>query len=122
MRRIRIAWMIVLLSAMLCLFSHVAVRRVTDSVHAQLDHIRHAAAEQDYAEAEALAAHLAEYYGARQHLLEIFLRRDTVAAANVSLNGLAAYAREDTVCDLMSEADKADEQIAAMEHLFFSIF
>jgi len=122
MRRIRIAWVILLLSALLCVSSHFAVLHITDSVHAQLAQIRSAAASEDYHTAEQLAEELAAYYGTRQHLLEIFLRRDTVAAASVSLNGLAAYAQKDTVYDLLSEIDKADGQISAMEHLFFSIF
>lgn len=122
MRRIHLAWVILLLSALLCLSSHFAVLHITDSLHAQLAQIRTAAAAGNYSDAETQAKQLADYYDTRQHLLEMFLRRDTVAAASVSLNGLPAYAREDTVRDLLSEIDKADEQICAMEHLFFSIF
>ncbi len=122
MRRIRIAWLILILTAALCLTSHFAVRRVMETVHAQLNDIRLAGEAGDYSRAEQKAKALTQYYGKRQHLLEIFIRRDTVGAASVSLNGLAAYAREDTVRDLCSEIDKAQEQIRAMEHLFFSVF
>ena len=65
---------------------------------------------------------LLEYYDSRQHFLELFLRRETVAAASVNLHGLPAYAKDETVRDLYSEIDKASEQIAAMEHLFSSVF
>lgn len=63
-----------------------------------------------------------EYYETRQHLLEFFIRRETVTSASVSLHGLSAYANGETIQDLFSEIDKASEQIHAMEHLFFSIF
>lgn len=122
MRRIRIAWVILLLTAALCAASHCAVLRVTQSARAQLDEIRIAAAAQEYEAAAQRAEALSAYYESRQHLLELLLRRDTVSAVSVSLHGLPAYAREETVRDLFSEIDKAAEQIRALEHLFSSIF
>ena len=116
------AWAILLLSALLCAGSHFAVLHTTRRVHTQLAQVRAAAVEERYADAAVQAKALAEYYNTRQHLLEIFLRRDTVAAVSVSLNGLAAYAEEDTQRDLFSEVDKADAQVSALEHLFFSVF
>ena len=117
MRRIRIAIFILLLAAALSAASHFAVFRVTQSVQAQLSGIREAAGAQNYENAALL-----EYYETRQHLLEFFIRRETVTSASVSLHGLSAYANGETIQDLFSEIDKASEQIHAMEHLFFSIF
>lgn len=122
MRRIRMAWVILLLSAFVCAASHFAVLHTANCIHAQLTQLRAAAADGNYENAALQAKKLAAYYNNRQHLLEIFIRRDTVAAVSVSLNGLAAYAEEDTLYDLFSEVDKADAQVSAMEHLFFSIF
>lgn len=122
MRRIRIAWAIVALSALLCVVSHIAVLRITQSVQQQLLQARALAAAEEYESAAQQLRGLLEYYDSRQHFLELFLRRETVAAANVNLHGLPAYAKEETVRDLYSEIDKANEQILAMEHLFSSIF
>lgn len=122
MRRIRIAWLILLLSAAICVGSHFAVGHTLQTVHTQLAAIRSSAEAGAYGQAHAQALSLARYYDGRQHFLELLLRRDTVAAAGVSLHGLPAYTQEETVRDLYSEVDKADEQIRAMEHLFFSVF
>ena len=104
MRRIRIAIFILLLAAALSAASHFAVFRVTRSVQAQLSGIREAAGAQNYENAAHQIDALLEYYETRQHLLEFFIRRETVTSASVS------------------QIDKASEQIHAMEHLFFSIF
>lgn len=122
MRRIRIALFIFLLVAALSAASHLAVFRVTQSVQAQLSDIRAAADMQDYEGAAHKINDLLDYYKTRQHLLEFFIRRETVSSASVSLHGLSAYATEETLRDLFSEIDKASEQVHAMEHLFFSIF
>ena len=122
MRRIRIAIFILLLAAGLSAASHFAVFRVTQSVQAQLSGIREAAGAQNYENAAHQIDALLEYYETRQHLLEFFIRRETVTSASVSLHGLSAYANGETIQDLFSEIDKASEQIHAMEHLFFSIF
>lgn len=122
MRRIRAAWAILACTALLCLFSHFSVCRTTASVRAQLSGIRAAAGAQEYRAAAQQAQQLLRYYDSRQHLLEVFLRRDTVSAVSVSLHGLPAYAQEETVRDLLSEIDKAEEQVRMLEHLFFSVF
>ena len=117
MRRIRIAIFILLLAAALSASSHFAVFRVTQSVQAQLSGIREAADAQNYENAAHQIDALLEYYETRQHLLEFFIRRETVTSASVSLHGLSAYANGETIQDLFSEIDKASEQIHAMEHL-----
>ena len=122
MQRIRIAWAILALSALLCGISHVTVLRITQSVGQQLSQARALAETGEYEDAAQQLRMLLEYYDSRQHYLELFLRRETVAAASVNLHGLPAYAKEETVRDLYSEIDKADEQIQAMEHLFSSVF
>lgn len=122
MRRIRIAWVILALSALLCVISHITVLRITQSVGQQLSQARALAETGEYESAAQRLQALLEYYDSRQHFLELFLRRETVAAASVNLHGLPAYAKEETVRDLYSEIDKADEQIRAMEHLFSSVF
>ncbi len=122
MRRIRIAWAIIALSVLLCIGSHISVLRITQSVQEQLAQIRALAAAQEYEHAAQQIDALLQYYDSRQHWLELFLRRETVAAANVNLHGLSAYAKAETVRDLYSEIDKAAEQIEAMAHLFSSVF
>lgn len=122
MRRIRIAWAILALSALLCIISHVAVLRITRSVQDQLLQARALAAAQEYENAVQRLEALLMYYDSRQHFLELFLRRETVAACSVNLHGLPAYANQETVRDLYSEIDKAAEQVQAMEHLFSSVF
>lgn len=122
MRRIRIAWAILALSALLCVISHLTVLHITQSVGQQLLQARALAQAKEYESAAQQLQTLLEYYDSRQHFLELFLRRETVAAASVNLHGLPAYAKEETIRDLYSEIDKADEQIQAMEHLFSSVF
>ena len=84
MRRIRIAIFILLLAAALSAASHFAVFRVTQSVQAQLSGIRAAAGAQNYENAAHQIDALLEYYETRQHLLEFFIRRETVTSASVS--------------------------------------
>lgn len=122
MRRIRIAWAILALSALLCVVSHITVLRITQSVEQQLLQARALAEAQEYESAAQQLQQMLQYYDSRQHFLELFLRRETVAAASVNLHGLPAYAKEETVRDLYSEIDKANEQIQTMEHLFSSVF
>lgn len=122
MRRIRIAWAILALSVLLCVIGHITVLHITQSVQRQLLQARTLAEAEAYDSAAQHLQALQEYYDSRQHFLELFLRRETVAAAGVNLHGLPAYAQAETVRDLYSEIDKATEQIDAMEHLFSSIF
>ena len=81
MRRIRIAIFILLLAAALSAASHFAVFRVTQSVQAQLSGIRAAAGAQNYENAAHQIDALLEYYETRQHLLEFFIRRETVTSS-----------------------------------------
>ncbi len=122
MQRIRIAWVILFLTILLCAASHFAVLRITQSVQEQLSQTRALAEARDYEGAQRSLRSLQAYYASRQHLLELFLRRETVAAVSVNLHGLPAYVNDETIRDLYTEIDKAIEQLRAMEHLFASVF
>lgn len=122
MRRIRIAWLILSVTVLLCAASHFAVLHITQSAQQQLSQARALAEARDYEGALRRLHTLEEYYASRQHLLELFLRRETVAAIGVNLHGLPAYANEETIRDLYTEIDKAIEQLHATEHLFSSVF
>ena len=122
MRRIRIAWAILGCIVLLALGSHIAVWRVTQNICGQLEELRASAESNNYPAALEQANALADYFASRQHLLEFFIKRETVAAASVSLHGLPAYVDEETRRDLFSEIDKAAEQVRMLEHLFFSVF
>ena len=122
MQRIRAAFCILLLAGLLAAGGHFAVHRITDNIEQQLTDIRTLANDGDYEAAETQIDKLLLYYESRQHLLEFFIKRETVTAAAINLHGLSAYANEDSLFDLCSETDKASEQIGAMEHLFFSVF
>ena len=121
MQRIRIAWVILFLTILLCAASHFAVLRITQSVQEQLSQTRALAEARDYEGAQRSLRSLQAYYASRQHLLELF-RRETVAAVSVNLHGLPAYVNDETIRDLYTEIDKAIEQLRAMEHLFASVF
>lgn len=122
MKRIRIAFVILGLIVALAATSHVAVYRVTQAVQTQLSQIRAAAQEGNFPDAAQMINATQQYYTARQHLLELFIQRETVTAVSVNLHGLSAYAGPESIHDLLSEIDKVTEQLCALEHLFFSIF
>ena len=66
MRRIRIAWAIVALSALLCVISHLTVLRITQSVQQQLLQARALAAAEEYESAAQQLQGLLEYYDSRE--------------------------------------------------------
>lgn len=122
MRRIRTAFCIILLVGALAVGSHLAVHRITETVQIQLGLAREAALREDYSTAADEINTLIAYYEEKQHLLELFIKRESVANASISLHGLCAYTDPEVIRDLCSEIDKAKEQFLMMEHLYFSVF
>lgn len=122
MRRIQAALWIIAVVSVMAVFSHVTIRGITDTLESGLDGIRAAAEEEDYPQAKQRAADLVSYLTDKEHWLELFLKRETVASLSVNLHGLSAYANEECANDLLNEVDKAGEQVEMMEHLFFSVF
>lgn len=122
MKRIKAAVWILSLVLALGIISQWTVYHVLHTTQAHLEQVRTLANAQNYsAAAEEIDAALT-YFEARQHTLECFIRRDTVAAVSVSLHGLSAYTQEDNAADLNTELNKAQAQLHMMEHLFFSVF
>lgn len=121
MRRIKAAIWILALTLLLSVCSHVAVRHMTTKIYTQLYNISTVAATENIAVAQKQLQELLHYYESRQHILELFLRRESVASLSVNLHGLTAYLAPDNLPDLCSEIDKAAEQVQMLEHLFLSI-
>ena len=121
MVRVKPAVLILLLALVLALGSHLAVRHVTAEVEAQLLEVRALACADAYSDANLCLTRLLSYYESQQHLLELFIKRESVAALSVNLHGLHAYLSEDNLSDLCSEIDKAAQQTRMMHHLYFSI-
>lgn len=122
MRRVRAAIVIVILMFLLAIFGHSEVRNITETMENQLQTAQKSAFAKDFTTSKTQIKTLLLYFEKQQHLLEFFVRRDTIAALSVNLHGLSAYTYEDNLQDLSSEIDKAIEQINMMEHLFFSVF
>lgn len=122
MRRIKAAICIVLFILVIAAASHITVRRTTDTLQTHLSEIRVLAQDGDYTNAKQQTKEMLQYLKSHQHWLELFIKRETIAAITINLHGLSAYANEECVNDLMNEIDKASEQIAMTQHLFFSVF
>lgn len=121
MRRIKAAIWILSLVFALSVCSHIAVRHVTTKIYTSLYSIGTVAATGDIAGAQQQLQDLLNYYESHQHVLELFLRRESVASLSVNIHGLTAYLAPDNLPDLRSEIDKAAEQTQMLEHLFLSI-
>lgn len=120
----RITAALALLAVIFCfsICGHVAVRCVTDTALQKLNYIRSYMQVQNYKDAKLSIDNLCLYYQQQQHILELFIKRDSVANLTVNLAGLSAYVTHDTTFDLYNEIDKVTAQISMMQHLFFSVF
>lgn len=122
MRRIRIAWSILLVLVLCAVCTHIAVHTAVEYTMEELDMVSTLADAGDFEKAAAAIDAMNENFDRRAHLFEFFIKRETVSGVAVNLHGLAAYADEETALDLSSEVAKAREQVHMMEHLFSSIF
>ncbi|MEG0911632.1 MAG: DUF4363 family protein [Ruthenibacterium sp.] len=121
-RRITAALVLLAVIFCFCVCGHVAVRCVSDTALQKLTCIRSYAQVQNYKDAKLSIGSLCAYYQQQQHILELFIKRDSVANLTVNLAGLSAYATPDNASDLYNEIDKAVAQVNMMKHLFFSVF
>lgn len=122
MRRIRIAWSILLVLAICAVSAHMAVHSAVERTMAELDTIATLTDAGEFEKAAQAIDALNDHFDRRAHLFEFFIKRDTVTGVAVNLHGLGAYADEETKLDLASEIAKAREQVHMMEHLFLSVF
>lgn len=122
MRKKFVPLIIVAIVTALTLWGHFEVKGTVNTAREQLDEIRSCAENEDYEGAEEEIKKLLRDFDAKQHMLELFVKRENVSAVSVNLHGLEAYANDETARDLMSEVDKASEQLSMLEHLFFSVF
>ena len=120
-RRLRAVWMILAVTFIMTLFSHVRIQQITNDVCTGLVRMRETACQGNYEGASQQMDELLAYYDAQQHFLEFFIKRETVLSTCVNLHGLKAYIRADSLPDLCSETDKALEQARTLEHLFTAI-
>lgn len=120
--RVRIAWSILAAVALLAVCGHFLVHWATHQTLEQLEAARAWAGAGQFDKAAAQVAELVEGFERHEHLLEFFLKRETVASVSVNLHGLAAYTNADSIYDLASELDKAAQQVRMLEHLFCSVF
>ncbi|MEG1367102.1 MAG: DUF4363 family protein, partial [Oscillospiraceae bacterium] len=88
---------------------------------AEMNAVQAAAKNGDFESSEQKAHSLAQNFENKKHLLELFIKRDYIANLDININGLYAYANEDTEKDLYNEIDKARAQMLSMQHLFFRI-
>ena len=122
MRRIYAAAWIMILILIASLVSHALVQSVTQTLNEHLTQVSVAAQEQDFVKANREIDETLAYFSKAKHWLELFLKRESVAAVATNLYGLHAYAVPDCVQDLYNEVDKLRQQIEMLRHLFFSIF
>ncbi len=122
MKRVRTAVCILALLVLLALLGHCGVHSVTSHALEGLSQARLYAQQGRFEEVLACVNDVTDDFERHEHLLEFFIKRETVASLSVNLHGLAAYASADNFSDFMNETDKALEQVRMLEHLFFSIF
>lgn len=120
-RRVYAALLILLSTFSLTWFSHIQIHRITEYTCAGLSEIRQAASEEKYDLASQILDETLSYYKHKQHFLEFFIKRETVIATTINLQGLKAYINRTSIADLFSEIAKAQEQLQMMEHLFAAI-
>lgn len=120
-KRVRAAWFILGVAALLTIFSHAKIHSFTTQTCDALLQIRSQTAQKNYQEAAQTLDSLLYEYERHQHFLEFFIKRETVLSISVSLHGLTAYLQPNSIADLYSEIDKAYTQLRMMEHLFTAI-
>ncbi len=121
MRKRFVPIIIAVIVTMLTLWGHFEVKSTVSNAITQLNEIKIFAEQDNFSGAETAIKKLLCDFDAKQHLLELFIKRESISAVSVNLHGLKAYATKDTAQDLLSEIDKAIEQLNMLQHLFFSI-
>ena len=122
MSRIKAAVWILVLVLLFSAIGHLTVRHITNQLCDQLTTVRNSASAHEFVTAQLQLTAAVSYYDKTQHILELFLKRETVASLGVNLYGVEAYLGEDNLPDLCTEIDKAIQQTKMLRHIFFSIF
>ncbi|MEG2500532.1 MAG: DUF4363 family protein [Oscillospiraceae bacterium] len=112
---------IILLVLILDITGNYLVEDRINGFVAEMNAVQADAKNGDFESSEQKARSLAQNFENKKHLLELFIKRDYIANLDININGLYAYANEDTEKDLYNEIDKARAQMLSMQHLFFRI-
>ena len=121
MKRVRAAFGLLALLAVLIVASSILVQTTNDALLNDLDRIGAFNAAGDYEAALEVIEGMNGFFSRREHWMALFIKRDYLSGIAMCLGGLSAYVGPDNQQDLQSELGKARTQILMTGHLFFSM-
>lgn len=109
-------------AALLLVFgSGALVRRVSDELEQQFGQAREAVLQGDEEQAAAALRQSLEQFQHTEHLLAVFVRRESLARLDETLHAALSYAQSGNGEETLAELARAESQIYAIRHLFFSV-
>lgn len=121
MKRIYFCIGIALATLLLIAASGTAMREYSGRLQRQLDAAGLAAAQQDMEAAAALLETCITQAREAEHLLAVFVRRESLAELDETLSAALCFARMGNEEETQAELARAGSQLYSMSHLFFSM-
>lgn len=121
MKRLYFCIGIALATLLLILGSGKLMRGYSDDLQRQLDAAGLAVSRQDTAAAAALLEECVLQSREAEHLLAIFVRRESLSKLDETLNAALHYAQMGNGEETQAELARAGSQLYSLSHLFFSM-
>lgn len=122
MKRIRCAVLILVLLSLLAVAAQIHIDTVTHNIIAALDQAHICAVRNDWEHARSFALHACSIMEDNRHIMEFFIKRETVASLALNLKGLSVYAQAPSAPDFIFELTRAKQETETLRHFFFSVF
>lgn len=122
MKRIRCALAIFVLLALLSIVAQIHVNQVTREIIHALEQAHTCAVLEQWDLARTFALQASETMETNRHILEFFIKRETVASLALNLKGLSVYAQAPSAPDFIFELTRAKQETQTLRHFFFSVF
>lgn len=109
-------------AAILLVFgSGALVEGFSDSLCRQLDSTAAAVQQDQLPRAAQLLEQALEQYRHTEHVLAIFIRRESLSRLDETLQAACSYAQNGNAEETLAELARAQSQLYAVRHLFFSV-
>lgn len=122
MKRIRCALAILAVLAVFSLVAQIRVDWVTRQIIFALEQAHTCAVLEEWDMARSFALKASQTMEENRHLLEFFIKRETVASLALNLKGLSVYAQGPSAPDFIFELTRAKQETETLRHFFFSVF
>lgn len=122
MKRVYIAWCMLLITAGIAGFGSFTVHRSFEELDQQLLSAQILCSQKNYLQALQVTEQANTEFSHKEHLLALFLRRDDLRQLQSKVSALSSYISEEYQHDFLFESQETRTQLAHIRHLFFSLF